>query len=86
MRRNPAGPRPRFGPLFPCVAAGMGFGARSGIVAFIATLTVSETNVGGTVHTGRDLVSNAVDATVAALLIARFDAPRTVPGTLQGTR
>ncbi len=73
MRRNLADPRPRFGPLFLCVAAGMGFGAMNEIVEFIATLTMPETNVGGYINTGWDLVSNAVGATVAALLIARFD-------------
>jgi len=73
MRRNLADPRPRFGPLFLCVAAGMGFGATNEIVEFVATLTVPETNVGGYVNTGWDLVANAVGATAAALLIARFD-------------
>jgi uncharacterized membrane protein YjdF len=82
MRRNLADPRPRFGPLFLCVAAGMGFGALNEIVEFVATLTMPETNVGGYVNTGWDLVSNAVGATAAALLIARFDrapAPRPRP-------
>jgi len=73
MRRNLADPRPRFGPLFLCVAAGMGFGAMNEIVEFIATLTMPETNVGGYVNTGWDLVANAVGATTAAFLIARFD-------------
>ena len=73
MRRNLADPRPRFGPLFLCVAAGMGFGAMNEIVEFIATLTMPETNVGGYINTGWDLVANAVGATAAALLIARFD-------------
>ena len=73
MRRNLADPRPRFGPLFLCVAAGMGFGAMNEIVEFVATLTVPETNVGGYVNTGWDLVANAVGATTAAFLIARFD-------------
>lgn len=91
MRRNLADPRPRFGPLFLCVAAGMGFGAMNEIVEFIATLTMPETNVGGYINTGWDLVSNAVGATVAALLIARFDAPadatspRMVSDTKRGT-
>ena len=75
MKANLADPRPRFGPLFLCVAAGMGFGAMNEIVEFVATLTMPETNVGGYVNTGWDLVANAVGATTAACLIARFDRP-----------
>lgn len=61
--------RPGLGVLLLCAAAGMGFGALNEIVEFIATLTVPETNVGGYVNTGWDLVSNAVGSGVAAVLI-----------------
>lgn len=66
-------PQPTFGLLSLCVAAGMGFGALNEVVEFIATLTVPETNVGGYVNTGWDLVSNLVGSLVAAVLIAAFD-------------
>lgn len=61
---------PRFGPLFLCVAAGMGFGALNEVIEFAATLMVPETNVGGYINTGWDLVSNMVGASTAALAIA----------------
>lgn len=64
--------RPGFGVLLLCAAAGMGFGALNEIVEFMATLTVPETNVGGYVNTGWDLVSNAVGSGVAAVLIRVF--------------
>jgi uncharacterized membrane protein YjdF len=69
LRRHLADPAPRLGPLLVCTAAGMGFGALNEIVEFVATLTVPETNVGGYINTGWDLVANAVGATTAALLI-----------------
>ncbi len=50
-------------------AAGMGFGAMNEVVEFIATLTMPETNVGGYINTGWDLVSNLTGCTLAALLI-----------------
>ncbi len=58
-----------FGPLLLCAAAGMGFGALNEIVEFIATLTVPDTNVGGYINTGWDLVANAGGATIACILI-----------------
>lgn len=64
--------RPSLGVLILCGAAGMGFGAFNEIVEFIATLTVPDTNVGGYVNTGWDLVSNMVGATVACVLIRIF--------------
>jgi len=72
LARHLADPRPRLGPLIVSAAAGMGFGALNEIVEFVATLTVPETNVGGYVNTGWDLVSNLVGSVVAVLLIARF--------------
>ena len=62
-------PAPSFGLLVLCAAGGMGFGAANEIVEFIATLLLPQTNVGGYVNTGWDLVSNAVGAIFAALLI-----------------
>lgn len=60
---------PTFGLMLLCAAGGMGFGALNEVVEFIATLTLPQTNVGGYVNTGWDLVANAVGATLAAVLI-----------------
>jgi hypothetical protein len=68
--------RPTFGLLTLCVAAGMGFGALNEIVEFVATLTVPETNVGGYLNTGWDLVSNFVGSTLAAIVIRVTHRPR----------
>ncbi|MBL8849751.1 MAG: DUF2238 domain-containing protein [Planctomycetaceae bacterium] len=57
---------PSLGNLTLCAAAGMGFGALNEVVEFAATLLVPETNVGGYVNTGWDLVSNMVGTIVAA--------------------
>ena len=62
-------PAPAFGLLVLAAAAGLGFGALNEVVEFVATLTMPETNVGGYVNTGWDLVANTVGATVAVLLI-----------------
>ena len=61
--------RPTFGLLVLCGAAGMGFGALNEVVEFIATLTVPETNVGGYINTGWDLVSNLIGSLIACVLI-----------------
>ncbi|MBI3463923.1 MAG: hypothetical protein HY000_12825 [Planctomycetes bacterium] len=61
--------RPTVGMLVLCVAAALGFGALNEVVEFAATLLVPETNVGGYINTGWDLVSNAVGAGLAASLI-----------------
>lgn len=50
-------------------AAGLGFGALNELVEFVATLLIPETNVGGYLNTGWDLVANAVGATAAVILI-----------------
>jgi hypothetical protein len=47
----------------------LGFGALNEVVEFAATLLVPETNVGGYVNTGWDMVSNLVGATTAAAAI-----------------
>ncbi len=61
--------RPTFGLMVLCAAGGMGFGALNEVIEFAATLLMPETNVGGYLNTGWDLVSNLVGTTVAAILI-----------------
>ena len=61
--------RPSFGMLVLAMAGGMGFGALNEVIEFAATLLVPETNVGGYVNTGWDLVANLFGSTVAAVLI-----------------
>ena len=73
FRRRGAAVVPAFGVLVLAAAAGLGFGALNEVVEFAATLLVPETNVGGYLNTGWDLVANAVGATVAAILIWRLD-------------
>ncbi len=70
---------PTFGLMVLAATAGLGFGALNEVVEFAATLLVPETNVGGYVNTGWDLVSNTVGATTAALLIYALDRPSTPP-------
>ena len=62
--------RPGPGILTLCGAAGMGFGALNEVIEFAATLLVPETNVGGYLNTGWDLVANLVGAAAAVALIA----------------
>ena len=64
--------QPTVGLLALCVFAGMGLGAMNEIIEFIAVLMIPETNVGGYENTGWDLVSNAVGAVIAALLLYRY--------------
>jgi len=61
--------RPTFGVLLLCAAAGMGFGALNEVVEFAATLSVPDTNVGGYVNTGWDLISNLAGCFIATILI-----------------
>jgi hypothetical protein len=68
--------RPTFGLLVLCVAAGMGFGALNEVVEFAAVLTVPETNVGGYMNTGWDLVSNFAGCLLAAAVIALVARPQ----------
>jgi len=68
---------PTLGGLTLCAAAAMGFGALNEVVEFMATLLVPETNVGGYVNTGWDLVSNTVGALLAAAGI-RLTATKTI--------
>jgi hypothetical protein len=53
-----------------CVAAGSGLGAAKEVVEFLATRVLDETNVGGYVNNGWDLVSNLVGGLIAAVLIS----------------
>ncbi len=62
--------KPSLGLMALCVAAGMGFGAMNEVVEFAATLLLPETNVGGYVNTGWDLVANLVGCVLAATLIS----------------
>jgi hypothetical protein len=66
---------PTAGRMILVAAAGLGFGALNEVVEFAATL-MADTNVGGYVNTGWDLVANTVGATVAAVAIYIFDRPR----------
>ncbi len=53
------------------VLAGLGVGAVNEIVEFFATLVLPDTNVGGYVNTGWDLVFDLAGGIVAALWLAR---------------
>jgi hypothetical protein len=66
---------PTFGLMVLAATAGMGLGALNEVVEFAATLLVPETNVGGYLNTGWDLVANATGSTVAALVIWLRGAP-----------
>lgn len=60
---------PTLGLLTLAAAAGMGFGALNEVIEFFMTLLVPETNVGGYINTGWDLVANLVGALIAVSLI-----------------
>ena len=66
---------PTLGLMVISAAAGMGLGSLNEIVEFAATLTIPETNVGGYINTGWDLVANFVGATLSVILI-RLRSPR----------
>jgi hypothetical protein len=61
--------RPTLGLLTLCALAGMGLGAFNEVVEFVAVLLIPETNVGGYLNTGWDLVSNLFGTVIAAVLI-----------------
>ncbi len=65
----PAG-RLRPGPAVMVVLAGLGIGAGNEIVEFFATVILAETNVGGHVNTGWDLVFDLVGGVAAALWLS----------------
>ena len=78
FRKSGAELRPSWGVLVLCVAGGMGFGAANEVVEFAATQLLPETNVGGYVNTGWDLVANLVGSVIAAVLIHWLAKPREV--------
>jgi uncharacterized membrane protein YjdF len=63
---------PTLGLMTISIAAGLGFGALNEVVEFFVTLTVPESNVGGYINTGWDLVANLVGTSLAASLIVLF--------------
>ena len=69
MRRRGVEPTPSGGLLVLCAAAGMGFGALNELIEFAATILVPQTNVGGYMNTGWDLVSNLVGCVLATVII-----------------
>jgi len=69
VQRLGAEARPTLGLMILSAAAGMGLGAMNELVEFVTTLLVPQTNVGGYLNTGWDLVANLVGASVAAGLI-----------------
>ena len=60
---------PTAGLMVLAAIGGMGLGALNEVIEFIATLTIPETNVGGYINTGWDLVANFVGSTSAAAII-----------------
>ncbi|MEO1277343.1 MAG: DUF2238 domain-containing protein [Planctomycetota bacterium] len=68
-KRTNGNPRPTFGLVAACALMGMGLGAINEVVEFIAVLTIPDTNVGGYVNTGWDLVSNLSGAVIAGVWI-----------------
>jgi hypothetical protein len=58
---------------------GMGIGALNEVVEFAIALNVEESNIGGYLNTGRDLVANMLGAAVAALVVVRRVRPAAVP-------
>lgn len=85
LRARGVEPRPTGGLLLLCAAAGMGFGAANEVVEFAATLLVPETNVGGYVNTGWDLVSNLAGCVIAALSIRLLSRERRWPPPSRGS-
>jgi hypothetical protein len=69
IRQRGGDAAPTFGLMILAATAGMGLGALNEVVEFAATLLVPETNVGGYLNTGWDLVANATGSSLAALAI-----------------
>jgi hypothetical protein len=69
IRRRGGEAVPTAGLMVLAAAAGMGLGALNEVIEFAATMLMAETNVGGYVNTGWDLVANFVGAAGAALII-----------------
>lgn len=72
----------KIGILILSALAGMGLGAVNEVVEFIAVLVIPETNVGGYMNTGWDLVANGVGVTVAAVLLYKYNT-RSHPGVAE---
>ncbi len=71
------------GLAFACFLVGMGLGALNEVVEFVATRFM-DTNVGGYVNTGWDLVSNMTGAAVASVVVLmRRPRPSPINPTLQ---
>ena len=62
---------PTIGMLTLAAAGGMGFGALNEVIEFIAVLTIPNTNVGGYINTGWDLIFNLIGCLIAAMMIRR---------------
>lgn len=60
---------PGAGLLTLAAAGGMGFGALNEVIEFIAVLSIPDTNVGGYINTGWDLVFNLIGCLIAAAMI-----------------
>lgn len=60
---------PSVGLLTLAAAGGMGFGALNEVIEFIAVLTIPNTNVGGYINTGWDLIFNLIGCLIAAVMI-----------------
>lgn len=69
LRMIAPGVKPTFGVLVLCMMVGMGLGGMNEIIEFMAVLGIPDTNVGGYINTGWDLVSNFVGCLIAALCI-----------------
>jgi hypothetical protein len=68
---------PTAGLMILCAAAGMGFGALNEVIEFAATILVPQTNVGGYMNTGWDLVANLAGCVLSVLLIRFLHGPTT---------
>lgn len=69
VRTIPGLDKPTTATLALCWLAGMGLGSLNEILEFIAVLTIPDTNVGGYINTGWDLVANAVGALTAVKVV-----------------
>ncbi|MFW6060472.1 MAG: DUF2238 domain-containing protein, partial [Phycisphaeraceae bacterium] len=69
LRAATALQRPGLGVAILCGLGGLGLGAMNEVIEFAATRLVPETNVGGYVNTGWDLVANTAGAAFAIALI-----------------
>jgi len=69
LERGGASTKPTTGIAIACVLMGIGLGALNEVVEFVAVLTMPETNVGGYINTGWDLVSNLAGATAMGVCI-----------------